>query len=139
MSMQTDIGYAGPDDMDFLADHIDKIPRDALADELARGRVLVARRQGRAGGLLHMGFFWDDLPFMKLLVVDRSWRGQGVGSRLVEFWQREMAGRGHRRVMTSTMSSETAQHFYRKLGYVDVGGFVLPGEVLELLLVKDLP
>ncbi len=137
--METDIGYAGPEDMEFLAGHINKIGRDALAEEVARGRVLVARRQGRAVGLLHMGEFWDDLPLMKLLVVESSCRGQGVGSQLVEYWQGEMAGRGHRRVMTSTMSSETAQHFYRKLGYLDAGGLLLPGEPLELLLIKDLP
>ncbi|NLV92595.1 MAG: GNAT family N-acetyltransferase, partial [Firmicutes bacterium] len=41
-------------------------------------------------------------------------------------------------VMTSTQADEEGQHFYRKLGYRDIGGFVLPGEPLELIMIKEL-
>lgn len=41
-------------------------------------------------------------------------------------------------VLTSTQADETAQHLYRKRGYRDIGGFVLPGEPLELMLLKQL-
>ena len=40
--------------------------------------------------------------------------------------------------MTSTQADEAAQHFYRHLGYADIGGFLLPGEAYELLLYKAL-
>jgi hypothetical protein len=36
------------------------------------------------------------------------------------------------------VSAESAQHFYRKLGYVDSGALLLPDEPAELLLRKDL-
>ena len=45
-------------------------------------------------------------------------------------------------VFTSTQVDEDAQHFYRKLGYKDCGGFTVdvPGheQPLELFLVKQL-
>lgn len=41
-------------------------------------------------------------------------------------------------VLTSTLSSEGAQHFYRKRGYVDCGSLLLPGEPLEIILRKEL-
>ena len=57
-------------------------------------------------------------------------------------WEREMAALGHDMVMTSTQSDETAQHFYRKLGYRDSGGFTtdIPGheQPLELIFIKGL-
>lgn len=40
--------------------------------------------------------------------------------------------------MTSTQSDETAQHFYRKLGYVDAGALLLQDEPLEIILTKAL-
>ena len=49
-----------------------------------------------------------------------------------------MRAAGHPLVMTSTQANEDAQSFYRRLGYEDVGGFLLPGEAYELILVKAL-
>ena len=41
-------------------------------------------------------------------------------------------------VMTSTLSTETAQHFYRKLKYTDVGSLILKREPLEIIFMKEL-
>ena len=49
-----------------------------------------------------------------------------------------MRALGHRRVLTSTLSNERAQHFYRRLGYRDSGALLLPDEALEIILMKDL-
>ena len=38
----------------------------------------------------------------------------------------------------STLSSEGAQFFYRKNGYLDCGSLLLPGEPLEIILLKEL-
>lgn len=40
--------------------------------------------------------------------------------------------------MTSSMSDESAQHFFRKLGYRDAGALLLPDETLEILFLKTL-
>ncbi len=40
--------------------------------------------------------------------------------------------------MTSSLANELAQHFYRKNGYQDIGGFVLPEEPLEIIFYKSL-
>ena len=49
-----------------------------------------------------------------------------------------MADCGYEMVLTSTLSSEQAQFFYRKNGYADCGSLLLPGEVLEIILRKEL-
>lgn len=49
-----------------------------------------------------------------------------------------MAGEGHTLAMTSTLSNEGAQHFYRKMGYTDIGGFLIHNEPLEILLIKTI-
>jgi hypothetical protein len=40
--------------------------------------------------------------------------------------------------MTSSLSAESAQHFYRTLGYSDSGCLLLPGESAEIFFVKQI-
>ena len=75
---------------------------------------------------------------MNLLWVVRERRGQGVGTALVTAWETSHLAVGHTFVLTSTVSAETAQHFYRRLGYVDSGVLLLPEEPAELILRKSL-
>lgn len=49
-----------------------------------------------------------------------------------------MKQKGFKTVMTSTQSDEDAQHFYRKLGYRDVGCLLLDTQPLEIILIKAL-
>jgi ribosomal protein S18 acetylase RimI-like enzyme len=89
-------------------------------------------------GFLRWGLFWDQVPFMNLLWVLPDWRGQGIGTALVDAWEKSQRVAGHSMVLTSTVSAETAQHLYRRLGYVDSGALLLPDEPAELLLRKPL-
>lgn len=109
-------------DLDFLG-RVDRLVSPEVQAELVSlGRVL----------------FWDELPFMNLLWVAPEQRGHGVGTTLVTAWERAQAAAGHTQVLTSTLSSERAQHLYRRLGYVDSGSLLLPGEPTEIILRKAL-
>lgn len=89
-------------------------------------------------GWLRYGYFWDHLPFMNLLWIDEPYRGLGLGRQAVLHWEQAMQAMGHKQVMTSTMSNEAAQHFYRKLGYKDSGSLLMDDEPLEILFIKAL-
>ena len=77
-----------------------------------------------------------------LLAVDALWQRNGYGTRLLEHWARDMRAQGFRLLLTSTRSDETAQHFYRRLGWRDCGGLLLDLPVLaqptELFLYRTL-
>ncbi len=132
------IRTATEDDFGFLAAHDPHITIVMLRAKTAAGEILLALVGDEAVGFLRWGWFWDNTPFMNLLFVVDGWRGQGVGARLTAHWEARMAQNGAEFVLTSTLANETAQHFYRRQGYQDIGGFVLPGEPLELLLYKPL-
>ncbi len=93
-------------------------------------------------GLLRYNLFWDNTPFCTLLYVAQHHRGKGYGRLLMEHWETDMKCRGYGMLLTSTQVDEDAQHFYRKLGYRDCGGFVIdiPGyeQPMELFLIKGL-
>ena len=138
MPSETVIEYASQEDLPFLERNDRHLPAPALREKVARLEVLIARQDGAPVGWLRFGFLWDTIPFMNMLSLQEPYRGQGIGRRLVAFWEDEMKRLGHRRVLTSTQADEDAQHFYRKLGYADIGGFVLSGEPLEIILMKSL-
>ena len=87
---------------------------------------------------MRFGYFWDEIPFMNMLIISEEVRGKGIGKKLVTYWEKEMRRKNHKRVMTSTQSDENAQHFYRKLGYQDAGSLLLPREALEIIFIKEL-
>ena len=132
------ITFAGSEDVDYLVEMDVHVRTDVLKRKIERQEVIVVWHDDRRAGWLRYGYFWDELPFMNMLYIHDELRGQGIGTRLVTFWEGEMRESGYERVMTSTLSDENAQYFYRKLGYEDRGCLLLPGEPLEILFMKTL-
>ena len=93
---------------------------------------------GKQVGLLRYNLFWDNTPFCNLLYI----QGKGYGSKLMKYWEDEMKLLGYPFVLVSTQVDEEAQHFYRKLGYKDCGGFNIdiPGyeQPMELFMIKNI-
>jgi len=125
-------------DLEFLAENDRHIAPEERESVIRQGRILILETEGRQAGWLRWGMFWDNTPFMNLLYLLEEYRGAGFGRAMVSHWETLMRNAGHALVMTSTQANEDAQGFYRRLGYQDVGGFLLPGESYELILVKAL-
>lgn len=132
------IRYAQPEDLEILSSHDHHIAREELQESIRRGWVLMLWEGEEFLGWLRFNLFWDNTPFMNMLFLLEGRRGQGLGGRLVDFWEQEMKARGYSEVLTSTLSNEGAQHFYRAHGYADCGSLLLPGEPLEILFRKEL-
>jgi len=118
------------------------LPERAYARKTAAGEALLLEEAGECLAVLRWGLFWDSIPFCHLLYVAEGARGRGLGRALTEHWERLLRSRGFGLVMTSTQADENAQHFWRRLGYRDCGGFVLPfpgyEQPTELILAKPL-
>jgi len=131
-----DIRLARPGDAVWLEAHDPHIAASVLAHSIEQGWVYMALVDGMRVGWLRYNLFWDNTPFLNLLYVLEEHRAQGVGSALMRRWEADMRALHHPHVLTSTQANECAQHFYRKLGYEDVGGFKMRGEAYELILCK---
>ena len=131
------IRYAEETDILILSAHDKHISKEELENSVQLKRILVSFAGEVFVGWLRYNLFWDNTPFMNMLYVTDGLRGKGYGKELVIFWENEMRRKGYDRVLTSTLSNEQAQFFYRKLGYTDIGSFLLPDEPLEIIFLKE--
>ena len=137
--MDAIIRMAALTDLPFLAEHDRHITPAELDNSIRLSHVLIMETAaGEPIGWLRWNLFWDNTPFMNMLYLLEDYRLKGYGRTLVSHWEALMREQGHTAVLTSTQANEGAQHFYRHLGYEDVGGFLLPGETYELIMHKAL-
>ena len=132
------VAFALPEDLDYLVEK-DHIGREMIGEKIGRREFILAHQDDRQVGFLRYNYFLDDVPFMNLLWVQEDLRSRGFGTQLISFWEAEMQRLGYDSVLTSTLSTnERAQHLYRGLGYEDSGCLLMPGDPLEILLLKSL-
>lgn len=133
-----EIRYVNESDKNFwksLDNHISAAELDKKIRD-KQGYVLTV--DGRRAGLLRYNLFWDNTPFCTLLYIPKEYRGYGYGKALMSFWEEEMQALGYSWLLVSTQSDETAQNFYRRLGYTDCGCLLAPDQATELFLSKKL-
>ena len=135
---KVNIRYATLDDGTWIRNNDHHLRDDLISRKISSKEVLLAVMDGVPVGMLRYCLLWDNTPFMNMLFVLDGHQRKGIGLKLVAVWEENMAADGYRFVMTSTQVDETAQHFYRKIGYRDCGSLLYPGQSpLEMILVKD--
>lgn len=120
-----DIKYVEDSDKEFWYSLDKHLPETEFYKKVRDKQGYVLFDDGNPVGLLRYNLFWDNTPFCTMLFVDWSKQKKGYGM-----------------AMTSTQVDEEAQHFYRKLGYKDCGGFTIdiPGfeQPMEMFMSKGL-
>lgn len=119
--------------------HLDKhLPQSEFGRKVRDKMGYVLLSDNHPLGLLRYNLFWDHLPFCTMLIIDPEHQNRGLGKMLMQYWENEMKTLGHQTLLVSTQADETAQHFYRKLGYQDCGGLLIKEQATELFLSKTL-
>ena len=131
------IRFADHSDYSWLKENDKHVSENLIRSKIENKEILIASNGNRLGWLRY-NLFWDNIPFMNMLFIIEEYRNMGLGKQLVEYWECEMKNKGNAILMLSTLANEDAQHFYRKLGYSDIGGFVLPNSPMEIIMSKRL-
>ncbi|MGM0882903.1 MAG: GNAT family N-acetyltransferase [Bacillota bacterium] len=133
------VDFAAESDYDYIVERDHHILESLIMTKIKQNEIYIMRNQQHMNiGWMRYGYFWDNTPFMNMIWVDEEYRGNGVGKQVVLFWENHMKQKGCKMVMTSTLANEAAQHFYRNLGYKDVGCLLLENEPLEIILIKSI-
>lgn len=137
-----EIKYVKAEDKEFWYSLDSHLPKTEFQKKIRDKQGYVLYEDGVPQGLLRFNLFWDNTPFCTMLFVKWDSQKKGFGRKLMEHWEKDMRSKGYGMIMTSTQVDENAQHFYRKLGYKDCGGFTvdIPGfeQPMELIMSKSL-
>lgn len=137
-----EIRYAETGDAALWTRYDPHISKEEWIRKIASRRCYLLLQGAEAIGVMRYNLFWDTIPFLTFLYIDAPHRGKGVGKQAMCNWETEMRAAGFSRCMTSTQVDETAQGFYRRLGYKDAGCLLLDVQPIaqpaELFLVKQL-
>lgn len=131
------------EERDFYRSLDRHLSKQEFKNKQMRGECYVLVENQRNIGVLRYGLFWDNTPFLNLIVLSPEVRHKGLGRAAVLAWEKEMHAKGYPVVMTSTQADEPAQHFYRKLGYKECGCLVLHdipemAQPMEIFFIKRL-
>ncbi len=142
MTSVVEIRYLKRSDKPFWYSLDQHLPEAEFENKVKTKRGYVLLEDAVPVGLLRYNFFWDSIPFCTMLYISKPHQHKGYGTMLVRRWEQDMKERGHGMLLTSTRVDETAQHFYRKLGYKDCGGLTIDipayAQPMELFLAKEL-
>jgi len=118
------------------------LPEAEFENKVKTKRGYVLLENDVPAGLLRYNLFWDSVPFCTMLFIKEKVQGKGYGKMLMNYWEEDMKAQEYGMLLTSTQVDETAQHFYRKLGYKDCGGLILDipryTQPMEMFFVKEI-
>jgi ribosomal protein S18 acetylase RimI-like enzyme len=132
------IRYADINDYLWLKEHDNHISDEVLKGKINSKEIFIVQEDKKIIGWLRFNLFWDHIPFMNMIYFLGEYRNKGFGKKLVHYWENVMKEKGFENVLTSTLSNEEAQHFYRKMGYIEIGGFTYLDEPLEIIFHKKI-
>jgi ribosomal protein S18 acetylase RimI-like enzyme len=130
------IRFAETRDFSWLQEHEKYISENMLKTKIEYNEIYIVEYNGKNIGWLRYNLFWDEIPFMNMIFFLDEYRKMGFGTKLVQYWETEMKQYGYKNVLTSTQANEEAQHFYRKMGYKEIGGFVYFDYPYEIIFQK---
>ena len=137
-----EIRYIHRDDKEFWFSLDKHLSEQEFNNKVRDNRGYILLDDNKPVGLLRYNLFWDNTPFCNLIYINNECQGKGFGKLLIEYCENDMKSQGYGILLTSTQVDESAQHFYRKLGYKDCGGFVIDikgyEQPMELFLVKSI-
>ena len=102
--------------------------------------IYVARDAGELAGVLILCLTGAFVGYIQTVLVHPNWRGQGLGSRLVEFAEQRILSEFPNVFMCVSSFNRDARRLYERLGYTAVGElthYIVKGHS-EILLRKTL-
>jgi ribosomal protein S18 acetylase RimI-like enzyme len=136
------VTYATLDDMPHFCNEWENLPEHEFPLKIRDKRCYVLHYEDNRIGYMRYNLIFDFIPFLTCFYVDNAYQGKGFGRKAMEHWEDEMRSLGYKMIMVSTQVNEDGQHFYRKLGYKDMGAIVMDippyEQPLEMFLGKAL-
>lgn len=137
-----EIRYVQLEDIDFWFTFDKHLPKCEFEKKVRDKQGYILLIDNKPIGLLRFNLFWDNIPFCNMLLINRDYQRKSFGKKLMEHWESDMKTQGYDMLLISTQTDENAQHFYRKLGYMECGCLIIDNfkhkQPMEMFFVKNI-
>lgn len=93
-----------------------------LRDHIERRLLYVAEERDKVIAYARLESFWRTIPYLALIVVEGSRRGQGCGTALLAFIKNDLKNRGFQSLLSSSTDGEEGPiRWHLKQGFQRIG------------------
>jgi len=142
MNSELTVNYATMEDKPHFVNEWENLPDSEFEPKIRDKRCYVIRLDDKPIGYMRYNLMFDFIPFLTCFYIDDEYQGKGYGKNAMLYWEDEMRDLGFKMIMVSTQVDENGQHFYRKIGYKDMGAIVMDippyEQPLEMFMGKAL-
>jgi len=118
------IQYASPADAAYVCS-ASGLAESEFERKVRDGQCYILRMGAERIGVMTYQLFLDSIPFLTHIHLEPLYQRKGLGKAGMTHWENELRVHGYKMCMVSTQADEEGQHFYRKLGYKDMGSIVM--------------
>ena len=83
------IEFATLDDVDTILEYDEHVALSEIERLIENKRCIVAKSNDIIFGFARWNLFWDNTPFLNMLYVPDGYNRMGIGSQLLEFWEKQ--------------------------------------------------
>ncbi len=130
------IRFAEYEDYNFILTIDCTISEDKWKNWTDNLQVILAFDDETFLGWLQYNYFIEKYPFINRFYVFEEYQNKGIGTALLNFFEKEMKIKDETKLMLSTESDNLgAQRLYKRLGYKCIGKLELYSEKKEELIM----
>jgi len=95
---------------------------DRLEDKIPRREIIIATLDNAVVGYLRLEKIWNNFPFISWIYVQEKWRGQGIGTSLLQFLEKELRSNHAGWLLSSSEASNSrAIEWHKKRNFLPAG------------------
>ncbi|MBY6277501.1 MAG: N-acetyltransferase [Symbiobacterium thermophilum] len=117
------------------------LPGPAFAHKIALHELLLVERAGRTIGYVRLEYIWGKIPYIGLIWLEPTHRGQGIGRAVLAFVEAHLRERGYTFLLSSCQVNEPEpQAWHRAVGFRECGliAGINDGGIGEVFFRKEL-
>lgn len=123
--MKPQIRFANADDLEWCTQIDGHIDKEIIRRKIGWNEIIVAEVEGKRIGYLRFEYLWSKIPYIALILVEKTYRRQGVGRVTLEFLEAFLGKSGHKVLLSSSQANEPEpQAWHRAMGFKDCGFIV---------------
>ncbi|MFW9786094.1 MAG: GNAT family N-acetyltransferase [Candidatus Thorarchaeota archaeon] len=135
------VRFAGPELLEWCVVNDDYVTEQVIRHKIVNDEIIIAELDGQPIGYLRLEYLWSNIPYIGVIWVIESYRGEGIGQKILSFLEDYLRGRGHDALYSSSQANEPEpQAWHRSVGFVESGIIcgINEGDIGEIIFRKSL-